>query len=190
MAQSNQNFLFQLGLPPHEWILDYPRIRGIVTEKNRSPLAEPAYYIHRDTWYGNSESQINLWIPLCDITKENGFAFYLNYFSKPIPNDSYKFYYNSWKALGGYQSTNLNKIFPKPLIFLSKENATSFECPRGGVLVFSASHLHGTLPNLTNKTRFSLDLRIVNLRYYFLEIGAPNVDNESQGNNLADMIKL
>lgn len=185
-----RNFLLKLGLAPNVWMFDCPRIRGIVTEKNRSPLAEPAYYVHRDTWYGNSESQINIWIPLCDIDKSNGFGFYLDYFNKPILNDSQNFDYKEWKTLGGYQSQNNNKIFPKPLISLSKENITYFECPRGGMLVFSASHLHGTLPNLSHQTRFSIDLRIVNLKHYFKQIGAPNVDNQSKGNNLEDMTVL
>lgn len=185
-----KSFLFELGFLHNEWIFDYPRVRAIVTEMNRSPLAKSAYYIHRDTWYGNSESQINIWIPLCDITKQNGFAFYLNYFSKPIPNDSNQFKYEDWKSLGSYQSNNLNKIFPKSKISLSNEEATYFECPKGGILVFSASHLHATLPNLTDQTRYSLDLRVVNLRHHFFKIGAPNVDNESIGNNLADMFKL
>lgn len=185
-----KNFLLNLGFEHKLWMFDYPRIRAIVTEKNRSPLAEPAYYIHRDTWYGNSESQINFWIPLCDIYELNGFAFYLEYFNKPILNDSQMFNYSRWKVEGGYQSQSINKIFPKSLIPISQKETTVFECPRGAVLVFSGSHLHRTLPNWTYQTRFSLDLRIVNLRHHFWEIGAPNVDNLCKGNNLEDMFFL
>ena len=35
--------------------------------------------------------------------------------------------------------------------------------PPGGTIVFSAAQLHSTVPNTTNRTRFSIDFRTVNL---------------------------
>jgi hypothetical protein len=180
-------FFQSLKLPLDEYWIDTPRIRAIVTTKNQSPLAKPAYYIHRDTWYGNSQSQINFWIPLCDISRENGFCFYLDYFDKPIKNNSHLFNYEIWKASGGYQSTNINKFFPTIQEELKSHKIYHVNLPSEGVLIFSSAHLHATNPNTTDKTRFSIDIRIVHKKDFHDKLGAINVDNFSVGLNIQDM---
>ena len=61
--------------------------------------------------------------------------------------------------------------------------------PPGGALVFSAAQLHSTVPNTTNRTRFSIDFRTVNLDDLVEGIGAPNIDSECTGTTLGDYLR-
>jgi ectoine hydroxylase-related dioxygenase (phytanoyl-CoA dioxygenase family) len=47
----------------------------------------------------------------------------------------------------------------------------------GEMLIFSGSHLHGTVANHTNQTRFSVDFRLMHLDDLKHKRGAINVDS-------------
>jgi hypothetical protein len=172
-------------------LFDIPRIRAIVSLENCPKEAEPAFFPHRDTWYGNSSSQINFWIPLIEIFPENGFGFFPNYFSKPVKNNSKLFDYQKWKENGGYQSFNkTQRIFPTIQETIPERERRSFFLKQDQAILFSGSHLHGTNSNLSGFTRFSIDMRIVFLNDHENNLGAPNVDNEAKGWNRDEMILL
>jgi hypothetical protein len=59
----------------------------------------------------------------------------------------------------------------------------------GGALIFSAAHLHSTVPNTTDRTRFSIDFRTVNLDDLLDRRGAPNVDAACTGTTLGDFVR-
>ena len=61
--------------------------------------------------------------------------------------------------------------------------------PVAGVLVFSAAHLHSTVPNTTSRTRFSIDFRTVNLDDLTEPRGAANVDSECTGTTPRDFVQ-
>ena len=61
--------------------------------------------------------------------------------------------------------------------------------PAGGTLVFSAAHLHSTVPNTTVRTRFSIDFRTVNIDDLLEGRGAPNVDSACTGTTLGDFLR-
>jgi len=61
--------------------------------------------------------------------------------------------------------------------------------PSGGTIVFSAAQLHTTVPNTTNRTRFSIDFRTVNLDDLLEGVGAPNIDSECTGTTLRDFLR-
>ncbi len=61
--------------------------------------------------------------------------------------------------------------------------------PPGGTIVFSAAQLHSTVPNTTDRTRFSIDFRTVNLDDLAEGIGAPNIDSECTGTTLRDFVR-
>ena len=81
---------------------DALRLRAVVPFDYESPNAVKAYSLHRDTWFGNSQSQINWWLPLQDIDHNNSFAFYPDYFSKAVVNDSHLFDYDLWSKKVGF----------------------------------------------------------------------------------------
>src|SRR5262249_26972438 len=61
--------------------------------------------------------------------------------------------------------------------------------PSGGVLIFSAAHLHSTVPNDTGKTRFSIDFRTVHLDDVESFRGAPNIDSACTGTTMGDYLR-
>jgi hypothetical protein len=62
-------------------------------------------------------------------------------------------------------------------------------CPVGGVILFSAAHLHASVPNTSGRTRFSFDFRTVHLDDIGAKRGAPNIDSECEGHMLRDYIR-
>ena len=61
--------------------------------------------------------------------------------------------------------------------------------PVGGFLIFSAAQLHSTVPNTTDRTRYSIDFRTVNLDDLLEDRAAPNVDSACTGTNLGDFMR-
>ena len=62
--------------------------------------------------------------------------------------------------------------------------------PVGGAVMFSANQLHATTENVTGKTRFSIDFRIVDGAHVAAGLGALNVDNRSGGTALRDFLRV
>jgi hypothetical protein len=58
--------------------------------------------------------------------------------------------------------------------------------PPGGIVVFSAAHLHSTVPNTTGRARYSIDFRTVNRSDLELGRSAPNLDSHCTGTSLRD----
>ena len=59
----------------------------------------------------------------------------------------------------------------------------------GGLLIFSAAHLHSTVPNTFGETRFSIDFRTVHLEDLKTNNGAPNLDSACTGTTIHDYLR-
>ena len=59
----------------------------------------------------------------------------------------------------------------------------------GSVLIFSAAHLHSTVPNTSGATRFSIDFRTVNVADVKAQGGAKNIDSDCTGTSLRDFVR-
>jgi hypothetical protein len=132
-------------------------------------------------------------MPLHDVVEAETFVFFPEYFDRAIANDSAAFDYQEWtrdrRSLRvGWQDPNAGTRALYPGHFGSMEGAARlpFSCRAGEVLVFAGAHLHKTIPNLTGRTRFSVDFRTVHLEDYRAGVGAPNADNRSTGTALVD----
>ena len=95
-------------------------------------------------------------------------AFHPRYFDEPIKNSSSGYDYDEWNRTGRQQAAQQ----------VTKETREAAEA-RGGARarrptsgssrrsaacsIFSAAQLHSTVPNTTDRTRFSIDFRTVNL---------------------------
>ena len=55
--------------------------------------------------------------------------------------------------------------------------------------MFSAAQLHSTVPNTTDRTRFSIDFRTVNIDDLAEGVAAPNIDSECTGTTLRDFLR-
>ena len=168
---------------------------------SRSTLAEagllPLFSTHRDTFYANPQSQINIWLALHDVGPQDSFRFYPQYFDEPVANDSHLFNYDNWKEDVGFGKSQSNHaeskkaLYPQALDEDALQDPAVFSLKEGEAIVFAAAHLHGTSPHCCPGTRFSLDMRAVESED--LQPGglqAPNRDNKSQGSSLQDYLKL
>lgn len=188
-----QNFLLQSGLidPEAEYYIDPPRLRVILHEGHLNHKTKIAYAAHRDTWYANSQSQINIWLALHDVSEIETLSFFPDYFDQPVTNDSAKFNYDRWISevgFGNSQSGNTN-FYPTAVPILPEIKQASFSVSASEPILFSASHLHASNPNSSGLTRFSIDFRFVHAADHEQGLGAPNKDNASSGSALKDYLK-
>jgi len=145
--------------------------------------------MHRDTWYGSPGAQINAWIPLFDVDERDSFAIWEGAFGVAVENDSSAFDYASFTGRGGFQSASvIDAAYPRAL-GAPRGARTCVRVAAGEVLAFAAAHLHGTTPNETSRTRFSVDVRFVDLDDHAAGRGAPDGDNASRGSALADYLR-
>lgn len=190
-----RDLIASLGFDPARCAFDPLRIRVILPGGHHNAKAAPVYYAHRDTWYAHPQSLIVGWIPLHDLAPEETFDFYPDYFEKSVPNNSEIFDYSDWIKDGpalkiGWQKNDsgLTGGYPKSNLIDAPERADSFSIDRGQTLLFSGSQFHKTREQDLGTIRFSLDFRLVNLDDIQKKRGAPNVDNRSTGDILADYI--
>jgi hypothetical protein len=166
--------------------LDALRLRAVPSGGHRVPGAGAAYLAHRDSWYANPPAQANLWIALVDVAEEEAFGFHPGYWERPIANSSAGFDYGAWNALGGWQAHHDRKHYP------TVDESIDGPCvrlavPAAGTLLFSGTHLHGTLGHDSGRTRWSLELRTVHLDDVLEQQPRRNLDNRSTGTTLRDL---
>ena len=163
-------------------LMDAVRLRAVSPGLERVPAAAAVFYCHRDTWYGNPKCQVNGWLPLHDVNGENSFRFFLDYFHKPIENDSERFVAADFAGEGGFGRVAGGEMSTYPRALVEPQGAQrDIEQSGGDLLLFSAAHLHQTQVNRTNKVRFSLDFRFFYQEDLENGVGAPDPDNRSQG---------
>lgn len=68
-------------------------------------------------------------------------------------------------------------MHPVPLEEIDDRSELRIASNSGEMLIFSGSHLHGTVANTTDQVRFSVDFRLIHLQDLINKRGAPNVDN-------------
>lgn len=169
------------GFMPDEFLVDDLRLRCVMHNGHLNDGAAKAYALHRDTWYGNPQSQINFWIPLHAVDARMAFTFYPAYFNRAIANTSHGFDFLEWIEKTGWQGAKNAPDNDYPRATARPETAgVTFAADAGDVVIFSAAHLHETTPNASGMTRFSLDFRAVHRDDHARGIGAPNADNGSR----------
>lgn len=183
------------GFNAKQQAFDPARLRAVASNGHLNPRAAPLYYGHRDTWYANPQSMLTWWIPLHDVNAKETFEFYPEYFDRPVANDSEIFDFDEWIADGearriGWQNTNTGHTANYPsLKETTVGDSVSVVANKADILIFSAQHLHKTLQNHTNQTRFSLDFRTVEIDDMNNGIEAKNVDNRSTGSAVMKFVR-
>ena len=184
-----QNMLYKLNLKKEDIYFDKPKIRVVTFNKYLESGVGYAYKPHRDSWYAGPISQLNFWFPIFDIDKYSTIAFYPDYWTQPITNTSSEFDYELWKKKYRKNAKDHIKIdsrkHPLPIDKISSDKEVKLVCDSGDMIVFSGCHLHGTVPNTSSKTRFSIDFRILSKSFYENNIGK-NIDTSSTGSTVQD----
>jgi hypothetical protein len=169
---------------------DVPRLRMVTSDGYLTSGVGYAHHPHRDTWYSAPPAQVNWWLPIYPMEAENSMAFHPGYWDKPIKNTSRRFDYYRWNAEGRANAATYidsdPRDQPKPEETIQTEPACRFVTEPGGMILFSAAHLHSTVPNTSGKTRYSIDFRTVDINDVKAVRGASNIDWECTGTSLRD----
>ncbi len=179
---------------PEQLFFDVPRMRTMTHGdylRTGIALAVPP---HRDTWFAGHQAQLNWWFPVSGVAPENTMVFHPGYFDRGVDNVSGRYNHQQWMEKSRTEAAQHIKTDTRPLPEIRQEIDSSgdfrIQCEEGGLILFSASHLHSTSPNTSGHTRFSVDFRTVNLDDVISGRGAPNVDNESEGTTLGEYLRV
>jgi hypothetical protein len=185
--------LSDLGADLDKTYFDVPRMRTATSDAYLTSGIAYAFHPHRDTWYSAPQCQLNFWIPIFAIESERSMAFHPAYWAKALRNSSKSYNYAEWNKLNRFSAAQHVKsdtrVQPKPEEPVELDPQVRVVTPEGGVLVFSAAHLHSTVPNTTGRTRFSIDFRTVHVDDVRAFRGATNVDSECTGTTMGDYLR-
>lgn len=186
--------LCELGCDPEKTYFDVPRLRSSTSNDYLTTGIAYAFHPHRDTWYSAPQCQLNWWLPVYDITQDNGLAFHPRYFDKPIRNGSRNYDYYEWnrtsRASAAQHIKVDTRVQPKPEEEIALDPQIRVIAPSGGITIFSGAHLHSSVPNTSGVTRFSIDFRTVHIDDVNNKGGAINRDAECTGTNLRDFLRV
>ena len=185
--------LTEMGCDLDKTYFDVPRLRSMAhTDYLKSGIAL-AFHPHRDTWFSAPYSQLNWWIPVYDVQPENVMAFHPRYWSEPVPNSSGDYNYYEWNRKSrGAAALNIKEETrkqPQPNEPIALDPQTRVITKVGGILLFSGAQMHSTVPNTSQRTRFSIDFRTVHIDDVVARRGAPNIDGASTGTTMRDYLR-
>ena len=135
---------------------------------------------HRDSWGSNIHSQINWWAPLYTLEQERTIAIYPDYWDKPIENNTETWRFDEYLKKRDEVGTERQGSYPSapsPQTSVDESNVLKVMLEPGDILSFASAHLHASVPNTTNATRFSIEMRSINKDDLTANRSAPNVDN-------------
>lgn len=186
-----RGMLQEIGADLNDTYFDVPKMRSSTSHQYLTTGIALAFPPHRDTWYAAPFQQINCWMPIYDITSENGMAFYPHYFNNPIKNNSEVYNYYQWNKTRATAHLDLGKGETKRVAPEAQESVDGQPDPRyimppGGMIMFSGAQLHRSLPNTSGRTRYSLDFRTVHIEDVRNNRGAKNIDSACTGTALRD----
>ncbi len=188
-----QAVLREFGCDLQQTYFDVPRIRTSTSDNYLTTGIAYAFHPHRDTWYSAPQFQLNWWLPVFDIVPENGLAFHPKYWYTPLKNSSRVYNYAEWNKTSRQNAAQHIKVDtrvqPKPEETVELDPQIRPICPPGGLILFSAAHLHSSVPNTSGYTRVSIDFRTVHLGDAANGIGAPNIDSLCTGTTMADYLR-
>jgi hypothetical protein len=185
--------LQELGCDLAKTYFDVPRLRTATSDNYMTSGLAYAFHPHRDTWYSAPSCQINWWIPVYDVERENTMAFHPRYWNQPVRNGSRDYNYAVWnresrKDAVKHVKTDTRKQ-PKAEEDIDPDPQIRFVAPAGSILLFSGAQMHSTIPNTSGRTRFSIDFRTVHLDDVVGHRGAPNIDSECTGTTMRDYLR-
>ncbi len=191
--ESIASLLAELGCDVDKTYFDVPRLRTMAHGEYLKAGLAYQFHPHRDTWFSAPFAQLNWWLPVYEVESENSMAFHPRYFGTAVENSSSGYDYEEWNLTGrkeaAKQVTKETRKQPKAEEPIELDPQIRVVTPVNGTLVFSAAHLHSTVPNTTPRTRFSIDFRTVDIDDLSESRGARNVDSACTGTTLADFMR-
>lgn len=188
-----RELLAERGCDLEKTYFDVPRLRTAYPSNYLASGIAYAFHPHRDTWYSAPFCQINWWMPVYQLNSENCMAFHPRYWSQPVKNGSSQYNYDKWNRESRQNAAQHVKtdtrVQPKPEEPIEMDPQVRLVCDVGGIFLFSAAHLHSTVPNTSGETRYSIDFRTVHLDEVWAKSGAPNIDSACTGTTMRDYLR-
>jgi hypothetical protein len=187
-----KSMMEERGIDLEKLYFDVPRMRSAYPEHFFSSGIAYAFHPHRDTWYSAPMCQVNWWLPIYPLDRENCMGFYPRYFDEPIRNNSEIYNYYEWneksRATASQHVKSDTREQPKAQQEIEPVTVR-FLPPPGGLILFSGAQFHETVPNKAGVARYSIDFRTVNYDDVVNRIGAPNVDARCTGSTMRDYLR-
>jgi hypothetical protein len=184
--------LEERGCDLDQTYFDLPKLRIVTHGGYLTSGVGYAYKAHRDTWYACPPAQINWWTPITEITERCGFVIHPRSFARAVPNNSKDFDAYKWNAEGRLTAAKHISSDPRPHPSLQAAMDLDWQVivgAPGSMIMFSAQHLHATVPNDAGRTRFSIDFRTVHADDIANKRGAKLIDAECTGTTLRDFLR-
>lgn len=180
------------GIALEKLYFDVPRMRSAYPEDFFSSGIAYAFHAHRDTWYSAPMCQINWWLPIYPLDRENCMGFYPRYWDDAVKNNSEIYNYYEWNEKNRAQASQhvRSDTREQPKAQQELEPVTvRYLPPPGGIVLFSGAQLHETVPNKAGVARYSIDFRTVNYDDVVNRVGAPNIDSRCTGSTMRDYLR-
>jgi hypothetical protein len=188
-----RGILSELGCDLTKTYFDVPRMRSAFPSDYLTSGIAYAFHPHRDTWYSAPFCQLNWWMPIYPISNENCMALHPHYWSRPVRNSSSGYNYYRWNEQSRKNAAQHIKsdtrVQPRAEEPLELNPQVRLVCDVGGIFIFSAAHLHSTVPNTSGLARYSIDFRTVHLDDVWNRTGAVNVDSACTGTTMRDYLR-
>jgi hypothetical protein len=172
---------------------DVPRLRSSTSHGYLTTGIAYAFHPHRDTWYSAPMCQLNWWIPITPITRDNGLAFHPRYFRRSVKNGSRFYDYDEWNRTSRFRAAEQigvdRRVQPRPEEELDLSDELRILSGTGSLVLFSAAQMHSSVTNLSGRTRYSIDFRTVDAADVASGGGARNFDAECTGSSLGDFLR-
>lgn len=181
--------LQSFGLPLSSIYWDTLGLRVAPPVRHRRDIDNRGYRsyvpVHRDTWGAGFQAQINWWSPIWPLTAKRTMGFYPSYFCRPLPNSTAEWSFRDYLASRRNAQANQKgraALYPSApsATAMPDESAVPLLVPPSEWACFSSAQLHSSIMNTTTLTRFSLEIRTLDLQDLRQGRGAPNVDNDGK----------
>lgn len=166
--------LSEVGVDLGRAYWDRPVLRVVPPDDRPAGAATGTLELHRDTWGSNVREQTNWWAPLRRVTPERTLAFHLPHWDRPVRNDS-----ADWDLDAVREARRAGRqvqLAPRPTEAPDPAGELRLVVEPGDLVCFSGAHLHGSVPNTTDRTRVSIEVRTVHLDDVRQGRRAPDVD--------------
>jgi hypothetical protein len=173
--------LQHIGLDLQRTCWDWLYLRVLPPGQSHTSRRTQALGFHRDTWASNVYAQINWWTPIYPITSARTLAFYPAYWSRRLENTSANWDLEEMRSrrMGGASHKAAIPIVPEPTEQVEMALELRIVIEPGDLLCFSGAHLHASVPNDSGVTRFSIEVRTVDVEDVIRGRGAPNIDGQA-----------
>jgi hypothetical protein len=179
MRRLFRSALQEVGVDIARTYWDPLRLRVVPPAEDGAGVQVGRIGFHRDTWSSNVLQQTNWWTTIRTLSADRTIAFYPDYWSRPIENSSAEWDLDAIRRRRRAGEGEHLPIVPEPREPVDGASELRVVIEPGDLLCFSGAHLHATVPNVSDRSRCSVELRTVNADDLERGRGAPDLDGRA-----------